>query len=392
MKMLRAWSVILTCALFCMTFPRLPVLAGTDDSVSDYYEAVDGNQIPEERLNDSVIDYDELGTLIHLYNSDVRELTDSTERTRADYVQIRDTLEAESENAQRKKRAAKDNGETEDYAEYSGYQSVYQSAVKSYNDMLGKLDSYYNNKSRLSLEKQLTQSAQNLMISYWSASLQADYSEKTEELYQSIYEDTVTQQSAGLATGQDVLTAYNNWLSMSASSETASESAKEVYQSLCLLLGVDAEGSLAVGEIPAVEENFLAGRDREADVSKAIDNNADLISERTTDSGDTAATNRKNRTVEEYENKIRMKMDDLYEGILSAQIAYEAAKTGYSSAEITWNNARSKFDLGMLSRSEYLEEERNFLQKEANFKSAQLSLLQSVETYKWAVLGIMTLD
>ncbi len=388
----RVLMAALSLCLSCAGLPCVPGWAATGDTVSDYYDAVDGNQISEERLNDSVIDYDELGSLIHLYNADVQELTDSTERTRADYVQIRDTLEAEGESAQRKKQEAKDDGETEDYAEYSGYQSVYQSAVKSYNDMLGRLDSYYSNKSRLSLERQLTQSAQNLMISYWSASLQADYADKTEELYQSLYEDTVTKRSAGLATEQDVLTAYNSQLSMSASSETASESAKEVYQNLCLLLGVDAEGSMTIGEIPAVEEDFLSARDLEADISKAIDNNADLISERATDSGDTSSTNRKNRTMAEYENKIRLKMNDLYESIQSAQTAYTAAGTGYSSAQITWNNVQSKYNLGMLSRSEYLEEEMNYLQKEANVQSAKLSLLQAIETYRWAVQGIVTLD
>ncbi|MCD8221508.1 MAG: TolC family protein [Clostridiales bacterium] len=366
-----------------------------DEEVADMignYVAVDGNQISAERLNDSVIDYDELGSLIHYYNTSIQELTGSTERSREDYTYIRDTLRAERDSAIKKKKDAKDDGETEDYAEYSGYQAVYSSAVESYNKMINRLDSYSSNQSRLSQEKQLTNSAQSLMVSYWSASLQADYRNKMEELYRKMYEDTVTKQSAGLATDQDVLTSYNNWLSMSASAESANDGATDSYRNLCLLLGVDEQGSMSIGEIPEIDESRLNAYDLEADTKKAIDNNTDLISERSSSTDSTASKTKKDRTMADYENQIQVKMSDRYENVQSAKTAYEAAETGYHSAGISWNNAQSKYSMGMLSRAEYLEEELTYIQKEADYKSAQLSLLQAMETYDWAVKGIMDLD
>ncbi|MCC8060002.1 MAG: TolC family protein [Clostridiales bacterium] len=361
-------------------------------AVSGSYQAVDGNQIPAERLNDSIIDYDELGSLVHYYNTSIQELTDSTERTRADYTRIWETLKEERDSARRKKLDAQDDDEMEDYAEYSGYQSVYSAAVESYEKMLYRLDGYSSNKSRLSQEKQLTGTAQSLMISYWVAAAQAEYADRSEALYQSIYQDTVAKQSAGLATDQDVLTAYNNWLSMSASAESASESADSAYKSLCLLLGVDEQGSMSIGAVPEIDENALNSYNLGTDTMQAMSNNEDLISERSSSTDSIASKNKKARTEEEYENKIRIGMSDLYENVQSAKTAYEAAKSGYQSASIGWNNAQNKYRMGMLSQSEYLEEEVKYLQKESAYQSSQLNLLQAMETYDWAVRGIMDLD
>lgn len=59
-----------------------------------------------------------------------------------------------------------------------------------------------------------------------------------------------------------------------------------------------------------------------------------------------------------------------------------AARTG-SSAEITWNNARSKNSLGMMSKAEYLQAEAEYLQQKSNYERADLELLQAVEDYYW---------
>lgn len=46
----------------------------------------------------------------------------------------------------------------------------------------------------------------------------------------------------------------------------------------------------------------------------------------------------------------------------------------------------------MLGRAEYLQEELKFTQKKTGFESADLELFQALETYKWAVKGIVSLD
>lgn len=363
---------------------------GVKSQEESEYTAVDGNLISEERLRDDVVEYDELGSLIHYGNSSVQEMIDSTERTRGDYQEIRDYLRSERASAKRGKNEAKENNDVESYAEYAVLEAVYSSSVKSYNEMLKKLDRYSSKKGRLSVEKQLTNAAQSLMMSWQSIELQKEYMEKMAELYQAIYENTSLQQSAGLATESDVLAAYNNWKDMEVSLAGLADSTASVCQNLYLILGTD--DTVSIARIPQVNPEQILELDLESDIQKAISNNSDLIAERHTDSGGTASVNKKRRTVEELEEKVKIKMQQLYEEVVQSKQAYDAARTGLDGAEIRWNNARSQYTLGMLSYVEYLQKQIQYEQKKLNFDSADLALLQALENYNWAVRGIATLE
>ena len=66
--------------------------------------------------------------------------------------------------------------------------------------------------------------------------------------------------------------------------------------------------------------------------------------------------------------------------------------TGAESAEISWENTARKKELGMLSEEEYLREKLQYAGKKASLKAAELTLLQAMKDYEWAVNGIMTLE
>lgn len=110
------------------------------------YLAVDGNQIPEERLQDNTVEYDELGSLIHYNNTDVGIMMGSSARRKQDYTEIKNELSWERREAKDDKKEAKDDGDMESYMEYASYDAIYSSAIKSYNDMLKKLDRHSANK------------------------------------------------------------------------------------------------------------------------------------------------------------------------------------------------------------------------------------------------------
>ena len=371
----------------CLISNNMTVFAETD-----LYQAVDGNQISEERLQDQVIEYEELGSLIHANNIDVQNIESSSENRRQEYTKIRDFLRSEKANVSWKKDEAKDDGDMESYAEYASYEAIYKTAIKSYNKMLERLDNYSSNKGRITLEKQLTNAAQSLMISYQSISLQKEYFSKMEELSRIQYENIKLQQSVGLATEQDVHTAHNNWSEVNISLSSLETSEDSIYQSLCLLLGVDETGNMEIQRIPSVDLQQIADINLEEDIEKAIGNNLDIVNTRNTSSGGTAGADKKKRTLNELEEKVTMKMKELYDSIQQVKTAYDAAQSGYQSAQIAWNNAKSRYQLGMLGKAEYLLEEIQFIQKKAAFESTDLELLQALETYKWAIRGIVSLD
>lgn len=378
------FSIILAGSL---AFSSITVLAETD-----LYQAVDGYQIAEEQLTDQTIEYNEIGSLIHTYNVDVQNKESNTENQRKEYSEIKNNLSWEKTSANSNKDEAKDDGDMESYAENASYEAIYKSAIKSYNKMLDRLDKYSTNKDRIALEKQLTSAAQSLMISYQSNSLQKDYLKKMEDLTKRLYENTKTQQQAGLATGQDVITAYNSWTNASISLNSMASNEDSVYQNLCKLLGVNEGGSIELKSVPKADLQEIAEINLEEDTEKAIGNNSDIIEQRNTSAGTTSEINKKNRTLQELEEEVTVKMKELYDEIKQAKTAYDAANAGYSSAQLTWDNAKNKYGMGMLSGAEYLQEELKFTQKETGFESADLELFQALETYKWAVKGIVSLD
>lgn len=85
-------------------------------------------------------------------------------------------------------------------------------------------------------------------------------------------------------------------------------------------------------------------------------------------------------------------MQNLYQEVLDANISFDAARAGLDSARITWENAQKKYSMGMLSRTDYLQEQSSYIQKEFAFQTAELSLFQAMENYYWGVNGVMTLS
>ena len=355
----------------------------------ELYQAVDGNQIAEERLRDQTVEYEELGSLIHANNVTVQNAASGVENSRKTYTEDLEYLRSEKASARWNKDEAKDEGDMVSYAEYASYEAVYKSSIKSYNKMLDRLDQNSTNKSRLMLEKQLTNAAQSLMMSYQSMTLQKEYLATMEELLRTQYDNAQTRQQAGLSTDQEVMTARSSWESARASLKSMESGEAAIYQNLCILLGVGEAGEVTIQKIPSVDVQKMDEMNLEEDTKKAITNNYDIISERSQSSGrSTAGVNKKTRTVEEMEEKLTVKMNQLYEDVQQAKTAYDAAEAGNYAADITWNSAQKKHEMGMLSNDGYLQEQIQYLQKKNNFESAELNLFQALETYWWAVNGI----
>lgn len=368
-----------------------PVILAEDISTEEY-TAVDGNLISDDDLYDSVVEYRELGSLIHVGNETVRQMQRSTDDTRQDYKEIKEYLQTEGSGSSRSRREAKDDGNVEETIEQGSYAAIYKSAAKSYNDMLKQLNRYSSNKTRISTERQLTNAAQSLMISWQSVELQKEYLSTMASLYQELYKNTLVSQSAGLATEQDVESAYDNWQDMEVSLASLGDSTESILQNLGSILGVNDE-NVQWQRIPAVDVSRVQELDLEADTYKAINNNSDMISTRSSSSDlSTGGLNKKNRAESELEEKIRIQMQQLYEDVMQAKQAYDAAQTGYESASLRYQTTEQKYSLGMLSQAEYLQEKISYVQKKTAFESADLTLLQALETYQWAVKGIMTIE
>ncbi len=355
----------------------------------DGYIAVDGNQIDTERLNDDVIEYDELGSLIYYNNTAIQLFNDQTSRTRQDYTYIKDELITERRDARNDRDDAEDEGDMAAYIENSSYVKLYSSAISDYSDMLDDLDKPSKNKTRIRLERRLTKGSQNLMISYQSLQKQREILQKMEQLYEQLYEETEAAQKAGIATMVEVEQAFDNWNQAKLTLDSMINSEDSIYSNLCIMVGVPFNEEIKIGEIPPFQTEILEQMNLEEDTKTAISNNTDIIDRRHEEAVGSSAVKQKQLKLNELEENVKTEMQKLYSEVEQAKISYEAAKIGYESATLSWNQAQKSQELGLLGKSQYLQAELSYLEKKSAFEASDLELRQAYETYKWAVKGII---
>lgn len=376
---------------FGLLFCSEGLAAGTgNQNDGGIYTAVDGHEIPQEELTDSVIGYEELGSLIHAYNRTVQDIIKNTDTVREEYTEIRDQLRAERSYAKQDKEDAEDEGDMDLYAENASLEAIYKAGIVRYNDAIRKLDRYSSNRDRIILEKRLTNAAQSLMISWQSLSLQKEYLEKRAEVLYARYELSQNQMHVGLLTSDDAQASYRRLIEIQNSLEDLEDRRMSVYQNLCVLLGVDENGGISFKEILPADISRTEGLDLEQDTKEALSNNTDIYSELFTSARGTDARENKKRKLEELKEKVKIQMKQLYEDISQAEQAYDAARVGYENAENAWSGSQLQYSLGMLNKAEFLQHEAAYLDKKTGLETAELNLFQALQVYEWALKGIIS--
>lgn len=342
-----------------------------------------------ERLKDNVLEYSELQDMIRNYNPTVQETADSYNRSIKQYEDAWAELKLYQGRAGSDKDDAKDAGDMEQYTYYISQEQTYKAAASSYYKMLDNMKTASSTSSTRQTERQMTVAAQSLMVSYETLRQQRDTLRKMKELYETQYELGAVKNQVGTATAADVLSLKNQVLAAESSLASVESNMESIYNSLCLMVGRETDGSLQIASVPSADLTRLESMNLEADTVKAIGNNYTLMSDRHSLKVDsTSSSNYKLRTMEDGEQKLTSELKRLYEDVMLKRDSLEQAGTGYEKARLSKQQADTKYAVGMLSRDEYLMEELDYVQKEADYQAADLALQQSMDTYDWAVLGI----
>ena len=372
----------------------LPVLAssgGPGAVEGETLNAEDGAQA--ETLTDDVLEYGELQAMIRNYNPTMEEAWSSYNETLQEYADAREQLKFEQRGAYTDKKDAEDSGDTEQYSYYSSEEEIYRSAASTYYTMYDSMQSASSTSSMRQTERQLTAAAQSLMISYETMRLEADTARKMLELYEKEYDLALAGVQAGTATEADLLEAQDHVLTAQSSLASAQSAMESVYDSLCLTVGQDTDGSLTIASIPEADESRISAMNLETDTQKAIGNNTTLINERHTSAeSSTAGSENKKRSVAESEDKLTIKMKQLYQDVLQKKEERDAAKTAYENAGLQKQAADAKYRAGMISQTEYLSAEMEYIGQTASYRAADLAFEQAMDTYDWAVLGLAEIE
>ena len=244
----------------------------------------------------------------------------------------------------------------------------------------------------------LIMNVQSMMNQYEQLVSQRAMAAKGVELARTARALQDTMQSQGMAVDSDVLSAAASLSSAQSQLASLDAGMEQIYKLLCSFTGYDPASGVTFGAIPSADLAAIDAIDVNADKEKAVNNNYNLISLRSSTGGGmtdfqarttktTTQTENRLRNVEYSENAVRSDIQALYDQILEKHAAYDAAKTAYESGKMVWDAAQIQKQNGSLSQIQYLQQELAWLTAESGYHCAGLELQQAIQNYRWAVAG-----
>ncbi len=338
------------------------------------------------RLQDNVLEYDEISDLVEYYNPTYRQIVEQIEINAQPMEEAARELRKSADEMDSDAKDIKDL----DPVMYKGMRE----AVKGYRDAAERFDkavtSVHNQtRHQLSRVKKMTVSGlQQMMIGYYQAMASREILDTAVALSQAAYESSITQQSLGMATATDVQAAEKALQSARGQLKTLDDTMTNLRQQMCVMTGWSYDADMQLGDVPAPDFAKVQAMDLERDLERAIGNNYTLIEQRGISGKGDANRTAKFRIMDDTEAQVKIQLESAYQGILESRTAYEAANVAFQSAKITMNGNDLKYQMGMLGNLEYLQLKMAYLQQKAAARTAALSLTQAIENYGWIVQGL----
>ena len=156
-----------------------------------------------------------------------------------------------------------------------------------------------------------------------------------------------------------------------------------------MALGWPYNGNPDIKPIPEPDLEKIKGYQPDADRELAVEASYAVADIRKKDKSEFNSTKDKLRQIEEKENEVRMQMEYLYKDVQQKTLSYQSAVEGWPVSDAKFAQAGRKFALGMISKAEYLAEEIAWMTAKANKEQAGFNLQAAMETYEWAVKGLI---
>ena len=343
------------------------------------------------RLRDDLLEFDEIGDLIHEYNTTVLQ-------NQIDYKEYRD--EDSDDVAQSYYDAASDIYSNIEYpdSDDTGYAGRLSSALNSElqaDQLMKRGDDNVSDSEVIKLgydqtEMNLVKSAQTKMISYWTQRYNLEKLESSRDLAELKYQSVSTKVGAGLATQTELLAAKEAVTSAEASVISAENSLRESKQSLCLMTGWSYGAEVEIGDVPEPDLEKISAIDVEADVKTALENNYSLKITRKQIANAKKDSTRENlqESLKSGERTASANVKNAYQSILLSKSDYEQALSAYELEKKNMDTASRQMAAGTITRNSYEQQSASFTAAETSVRTKSLALLQAMTDYDWAVHGL----
>ncbi len=348
-----------------------------------------------EQLTDNVLEYNELENRVAYFNpmicQIVDQINDSFDTVREDILDF----QQEADNFIYLEEQAMKDMDIGSATMYKMNRQILRSMSSYYIKREKKRGTTIDRQTR-STKKVLLSSCQQLMLAYNKMAVNKATLEKQVELYSQMEAMYETQAQIGMATQTQVLSAQASLNSAKTSLSGLSDQMVSIKSSLLQMTGWDFDSDVTIGTIPAADVNQIAVIDFEADKAIAPKNNYTIINMQNSSPNDADNNGKyenkdyraKEQGLEQAMQQLSITIDSLYQTLFEKQAALTAAQTAFDAAQIKWDGAIRKYQLGMMGQAEYLGEELAYCAAEAACKSADLDMTQALLNYYWGVNGL----
>lgn len=345
------------------------------------------------RLQDNVIEYDEIPDLIHEYNATVQNNQYDYQKFREDYGDTNSDV-ADAYNDLAQDFYDDMSGETDAGSMMSDLQLDIQAR-----NMLKQADNTLEDSKIYLLtyemaEDNLAATAQSNMISYHKKQLELEQKQTDLELAREKYSLEQVKQAAGTVTAVDVLTAKESLQSSENNIKELESGIENLKEELYISLGWKHNDSPDIKELPQMDVSRIDGMDPDRDLETALENNYTLkINKRKLENARSKITRESLETkIRNNEKQIGASLSSAYKNVLSARLSYEQAVAEAQLEETNTNIAAGKLQAGMMTSLEYKEQEYKMESSRLNAEMAAVSLFQAMETYDWSVKGLASAE
>lgn len=345
------------------------------------------------RLQDNVIEYDEIPDLIHEYNATVQNNQYDYQKFREDYGDTNSDV-ADAYNDLAQDFYDDMSGETDAGSMMSDLQLDIQAR-----NMLKQADNTLEDSKIYLLtyemaEDNLAATAQSNMISYHKKQLELEQNQTDLELAREKYSLEQVKQAAGTVTAVDVLTAKESLQSSENNIKELESGIENLKEELYISLGWKHNDSPDIKELPQMDVSRIDGMDPDRDLETALENNYTLkINKRKLENARSKTTRESLETkIRNNEKQIGASLSSAYKNVLSARLSYEQAVAEAQLEETNTNIAAGKLQAGMMTSLEYKEQEYKMESSRLNAEMAAVSLFQAMETYDWSVKGLASAE
>ncbi|MBS6953022.1 MAG: TolC family protein [Enterocloster asparagiformis] len=347
-------------------------------------------------LRDNVMEYEELGDLIHEYNATVlnnrAEYDDyrgkSSDRFKNDYADsVQDLYDASDKMLE---------NVDEDQPGYASALAGSISTRIQAQRMQETADSENmdGDIKKLEYDRQeanLVRTAQTKMNQYWQKVKNRQSLEASLSLAQARQESAAVRVREGMDPQARLMEAQEAVQSAQAAIQAGDQEMDTVRRELCVLTGWSYDAAPEIREIPVTRTVDLGAIDLEGDKQRAVDQNYALR----------AAKGKMNNTnygtvqnkvlqvnVSDAEQKIKTDVENRYQNLKQAQSNQDQAASELALEQKNLEAAARKLEKGSINRNKYLEIQDAYAAKAAAEQVSALQLTQAQEDYWWAVNGL----